>query len=184
MMIKEKPLGYMVIDAKTKESIEYYAPVIFVNAGAYNTNLILLNSKSKRFPNGLGNDNGILGKYAAFHNYRASIHAKYDGFQDTKSEGGRRPTSAYMPRFRNLYKQETDFLRGYALTFYGGRWSYNDQSGFGEHLKDNLLEEPTLGPWSVGSGMMGETIPKETNFLKFGYREKRRMGCSVVTHQY
>lgn len=153
---KGKAVGVQVIDANTKESIVYYAPIIFVNAGAYNTNLILLNSKSKRFPNGLGNDNGILGKYAAFHNYRAHISAKYDGFQDTNSKGGRRPTSAYMPRFRNLYKQETDFLRGYALTFDAGRWPKNDTNGFGESLKENLLAEPTLGPWYVGSQMMGE----------------------------
>jgi hypothetical protein len=44
-----------------------------MNASALNTNLILLNSKSKRFPNGLGNDSGVLGKYIAFHNYRASV---------------------------------------------------------------------------------------------------------------
>jgi choline dehydrogenase-like flavoprotein len=176
---KGKATGVLVIDAKTKQSIEYYAPVIFVNAGAYNSNLVLLNSKSKRFPNGLGNDNGLLGKYAAFHNYRASIHAKYDGLQDSKTEG-RRPTSAYMPRFRNVHKQETDFLRGYALTFYGGRWSYNDQSGFGDTLKDNLLKEPTLGPWSVGSGMMGETIPKETNFLSLDSEKKDEWGVPLL----
>ncbi|MGN6250162.1 MAG: GMC oxidoreductase [Ginsengibacter sp.] len=176
---KGKATGVLVIDAKTKQSIEYYAPVIFVNAGAYNSNLVLLNSKSKRFPNGLGNDNGLLGKYAAFHNYRASIHAKYDGLQESKTEG-RRPTSAYMPRFRNLRKQETDFLRGYALTFYGGRWSYNDQSGFGDTLKDNLLKEPTLGSWSVGSGMMGETIPKETNFLSLDSEKKDEWGVPLL----
>jgi len=177
---KGKAVGVQVIDANTKESIEYYAPVIFVNAGAYNTNLILLNSKSKRFPNGLGNDNGILGKYAAFHNYRARISAKYDGFQDTTSKGGRRPTSAYMPRFRNLYKQETDFLRGYALTFDAGRWPHNDTNGFGEDLKKNLLAEPTLGPWYVGSQMMGETIPKETNFLSLDADKKDDWGVPLL----
>ena len=177
---KGKAVGVQVIDANTKESIEYYAPVIFVNAGAYNTNLILLNSKSKRFPNGLGNDNGILGKYAAFHNYRARISAKYDGFQDTTSKGGRRPTSAYMPRFRNLYKQETDFLRGYALTFDAGRWPHNDTNGFGENLKKNLLAEPTLGPWYVGSQMMGETIPKETNFLSLDADKKDDWGVPLL----
>ena len=46
---KNKAVGVRVIDANTKESIEYYAPVIFVNAGAFNTNLILLNSTSNVF---------------------------------------------------------------------------------------------------------------------------------------
>ena len=70
---KEKATGVRVIDAQTNETTEYYANVIFVNASALNTNLILLNSTSNRFPNGLGNDSGVLGKYVAFHNYRAGI---------------------------------------------------------------------------------------------------------------
>jgi len=158
---KGKASGVRVIDTSTKESIEYYAKVIFVNAAALNTNLILLNSTSSRFPNGLGNDSGLLGKYVAFHNYRANISAQYDGFEDTKTEGGR-PTSAYIPRFRNVVKQETDFLRGYAAGFSGGRYSSNSRDGIGETLKDNLSKS-TLGPWRVGSHMMGETIPKESN---------------------
>ena len=146
---KGKAVGVHVIDANTKESIEYYAPVIFVNAGAINTNLILLNSVSKRFPHGFGNENGLLGKYVAFHNYRARITAQYDGFKDSKTEGGRRPTSAYIPRFRNLHKQEMDFLRGYATTFSAGRRSMQDMSGFGENLKNNLMSTPELGPWGI-----------------------------------
>jgi choline dehydrogenase-like flavoprotein len=58
---KGKATGVRVIDAHTKEMEEYYADVIFVNAAALNTNLILLNSTSNRFPNGLGNDSGSVG---------------------------------------------------------------------------------------------------------------------------
>ena len=69
-----------------------------------------MNSKSKRFPNGLGNDSGLLGKYVAFHNYRATISAEYEGFSEYTTEGAK-PTTHYVPRFRNVFKQETDFLR-------------------------------------------------------------------------
>ncbi len=158
---KGKATGVRVVDATSKESVDYYAEVIFVNAAALNTNLILLNSTSSRFPNGLGNDSGLLGKYVAFHNYRARISAEYDGFADSKTEGGR-PTSAYIPRFRNVFKQETDFLRGYASGFSAGRYKNNSRDGMGETLKENLSKF-SLGPWRVGSHMMGETIPKETN---------------------
>jgi len=156
---KEKATGVLVIDAKTKETIEYSAPIIFVNAGSFNTNLILLNSKSSRFPNGLGNDNGLLGKYVAFHNYRAKITAEYDGFPD-KYTTGREPTTSYIPRFRNVFKQETDFLRGYAAGFTAKRKFILDTDGIGQELKDGLLN-PKFGNWEVGSHMMGETIPKE-----------------------
>ncbi|MEO5683656.1 MAG: GMC family oxidoreductase [Chitinophagaceae bacterium] len=160
---KGKATGVRVIDAGTKESIEYYAPVIFVNAGALNTNLILLNSVSKRFPDGLGNESGLLGKFAAFHNYRARISAQYDGFKESTTDG-RRPTSAYLPRFRNVVKQETNFLRGYAAGFSSGRNVNRNTNGFGEQLKNNLAGGE-LGPWNVGSHMMGETIPKEKSQL-------------------
>lgn len=160
---KGKASGVRVVDAHTKEVSDYYARIIFVNAAAINTNLILLNSKSNRFPNGLGNDSGILGKYFAFHNYRARISAEYEGFKDSTTEGGR-PTSAYIPRFRNVHRQETDFLRGYATGFSSGRSSFPSANGFGTTLKDNLAKKDP-GPWYIGSQMMGETIPKVTNFL-------------------
>jgi hypothetical protein len=143
--------------------IEFYAKIIFVNAAALNTNLILLNSTSNRFQNGLGNDSGVLGKYVAFHNYRARVSGEYDGLLDSTTDG-RRPNSGYIPRFRNVYKQETDFLRGYAAGFDGRRIEYNSSEGIGEDLKANL-GKVTRGAWSVGSHMMGETIPKESNYV-------------------
>ncbi len=156
--------GVLVIDAQTKESIEYKAKVIFLNAATFNSNLVLLNSKSDRFPNGLGNDSGTLGKYVAFHNYRARVNATYNGMLDKKTDG-RRPTSAYIPRFRNLYRQETDFLRGYAAGFYSGRGSYRVENAHGQALMDQLTAPEQYGPWRVNSHMMGETIPKADNQL-------------------
>ncbi len=171
---KGKATGVRVIDANTKEVFEYYAPVIFVNAGALNTNLILLNSVSARFPHGLGNDNGLLGKFVAFHNYRGHISGEYDGFKDSTTDG-RSPTSAYIPRFRNLHRQETDFLRGYAAGFSAHRYFNRGTEGFGTKLKDNLFSSE-LGPWHVGSHMMGETIPKETSTVSLSPDKKDEWG--------
>lgn len=172
---KGKATGVRVIDANTKEAIEYFAPVIFLNAAAFNTNLILLNSTSSRFPNGLGNDNGLLGKYVAFHNYRARISGQCEEFKDLTVDG-RRPTSAYIPRFRNVFKQETDFLRGYAAGFSSGRGLFQETEGVvGRQLKENLLN-PKYGNWHVGSHMMGETIPKQTNYLALDETKKDAWG--------
>jgi len=175
---KGKAGGVRVIDANTKAVTEYYAPVIFLNAGALNTNLILMHSTSSRFPNGLGNENGLLGKYVAFHNYRARISGTHDGFKEFTTDG-RRPTSAYVPRFRNVFKQETDFLRGYAASFYSGRFPQRDTSGFGEALKQQL-GNATLGPWYVSSQMMGETIPKESNTVSLHAQQKDEWGIPLL----
>jgi choline dehydrogenase-like flavoprotein len=177
--VKGKAAGVRVIDANTKQITEYFAPVIFVNAGVINTNLILLNSVSKRFPNGLGNDNGLLGKYMAFHNYRARINAKYEGMMDFTTEQSR-ATGAYIPRFRNLRKQETDFLRGYAMTFSANRFSFPAADGFGEDLKNKLMSASKPGPWNIGSQCMGETIPKETNYVTLDKDKKDAWGMPLL----
>lgn len=176
---KQKAVGVRVVDANTKEMIEYYAKVVFVTAAAINTNLLLLNSTSHRFPNGLGNDSGVLGKYVAFHNYRASISAEYDGYLDTKTEGSR-PTSGYIPRFRNVYKQETDFLRGYAAGMSAGRGNSSDRSGVGESLKNSLLNPKLNQNWYAGSHMMGETIPKESNKVWLDDKQKDAWGMPLL----
>ncbi|WKK65581.1 GMC oxidoreductase [Lutimonas zeaxanthinifaciens] len=176
---KQKAKGVRVIDSLNKEDKEYYASIIFVNAGALNTNLILLNSTSGRFPQGLGNDNGLLGKFIAFHNYRATVSAEYDGYTD-KHTTGREPTTSYLPRFRNVKKQETDFLRGYAAGFGARRQIITDYNGYGEELKENLLN-PKYGVWQMRSHMMGETIPKESNQVKLDLSKTDDWGIPLLS---
>jgi choline dehydrogenase-like flavoprotein len=174
-----KATGVRVVDSQTKETIEYYAKIIFVNAAALNTNLILLNSKSTRFPNGLGNDSEVLGKYVAFHNYSAHIGAEYDGFKDWTTDGRNPAGGGYIPRFRNVYKQETDFLRGYASGFSAYRFKQHNYDGVGANLKENTVKGD-FGPWYVGSHMMGETIPKESNFVTLDDKLKDDWGVPLL----
>ncbi|MBC8109960.1 MAG: GMC family oxidoreductase [Verrucomicrobia bacterium] len=163
--------GVRVIDAHTKESTEYFAKIIFVNAACLNSNLILLNSTSNRFPQGLGNDSGLLGRFIAFHNYRGNIEASVKGMTD-KYYYGRRPTTAFMPAFRNVYKQQTDFLRGYMVAFSASRGGWqqsNAQPGFGEDFKNQLTQPDG---WRVFMMMQGETIPKYENHVRLSATQK------------
>ncbi|PWT78880.1 MAG: GMC family oxidoreductase [Bacteroidetes bacterium] len=172
---KNKAIGVRVIDAITKEEREFYARIIFVNAACLNTNLILLNSISSRFPAGIGNDHGLLGRFVAFHNYRGSITASYDGFHDGYYYG-RRPTEAFIPAFRNVFKQQTDFLRGYLAYFGASRigWQEGTESeGIGGHWKDSLTEP---GNWWISMGMQGETIPKYNNHVRLSQDKKDAWG--------
>ncbi|NVJ85388.1 MAG: GMC family oxidoreductase [Algoriphagus sp.] len=175
---KGKVTGVRVIDRITKEEREFYSKIIFLNASALNTNLILLNSISRRFPNGLGNDSGILGKYVAFHNYRGTLSARYEGFED-KYYFGRRPTAIMMPNFRNVKKQEMDFLRGYMTFYSAGRagFGHADPGGFGAEFKQSNTKP---GPWSVFMMMQGETIPKETNRVSLFTDQKDEWGIPLL----
>lgn len=176
---KGKATGVRIVDTNTKETIDYYARIVFVNASAINTNLILLNSKSHRFPNGLGNDSGVLGKYVAFHNYSAHIGAEYDGAPEWMTDGRNPAGGGYIPRFRNVYKQETDFLRGYASGFSAYRGYKHNGQGVGQGFKEGLSKRE-LGPWRVGSHLMGETIPKETNFVSLDANKKDAWGVPLL----
>ena len=160
---KQKAIGVRVIDSHSKEATEYFARIIFVNAACLNSNLILLNSVSSRFPHGLGNDYDILGRYISFQNYRGSLSADLDGPED-KYYYGRRPVSPLMPSFRNVYSQQTDFLRGY-LVFWGAYRSAlePEPGGVGNSFKD-AISEP--GPWKAYMSMQGEVIPKHHNHVR------------------
>ena len=162
---KGRASGVRVIDANTNESTDYFAKVIFVNAACLNSNLILLNSTSSRFSNGIGNDNGLLGKFMAFHNYRASAAGEFPGFED-KYTFGRNPTNPIIANYRNLHKKDTDYLGGF-LTFVWARRSAGAFSGMPEGIgADYKKSMEEAGPWVAGMYMQGETIPRESNHVR------------------
>lgn len=177
---KGRATAVRVVDAHTKKISEYFANIIFVNASTINTNLILLNSTSSRFPNGLGNDNGLLGKYIAFHNYRGTVRATFPGYENSYYYG-RRPCAVMMPNFRNVYKQETDFLRGYMVFYSATRVGWSRGLGsdeIGGNFKDALTEP---GDWSVFMMMQGETIPKAQNQVSLSAKEKDEWGIPLIS---
>jgi len=168
---KGKASGVRVIDSETKEVFEYYARIIFVNAATINSNLLLLNSTSSRFPNGLGNDSGVLGKFVAFHNYRGTVGATFEGYEDSYYYG-RRPTAIMLPSFRNVHKQEEDFMRGY-MTFYSASRMNTRSEAIGAELKEAATKP---GTWYVGMMMQGETVPIESNHVRLSTDQKDQWG--------
>ena len=176
---KQKAIGVRVIDANSKQPTEYFSKVIFVNASALNTNLILLNSTSDRFPDGLGNDSGLLGKYICHHNYRASMGGDFEGYTD-KYYKVRKPAECIIPNFRNIHKQDTDFLGGYVIFSGAYRESTSDKgldSTIGGAYKDALCEP---GPWGAYMYVQGETIPKETNHVRLSKDKRDQWGIPLL----
>ncbi|MBV6639829.1 MAG: GMC family oxidoreductase [Cyclobacteriaceae bacterium] len=170
-----KATGVRVINRLTKETTEYYARVIFLNASTLNSNLVLLNSKSDRFPNGLGNDSGLLGKYMAFHNYRGEISATYRGYEDTYYFG-RRPTAVMLPNFRNVYRNDMPFKGGYQIHFTASRknWQRGISSDqFGADFKENISKP---GDWSIYMMAQAETVPKEKSHVRLSDTEVDEWG--------
>lgn len=162
---KQKAVGVRVMDTNTREMHEFFAKIIFVNGSTFNSNLILMNSTSGRFPNGLGNDSGVLGKFIGWHNYRGSVRGEYEGFLDFTTDG-KRPNGIYVPRFRNLQKQDkVDFIRGYAAQGNSSRIVLQSSADLGDELRNELLK-PEYGNWNMSLGMVGEVIMRESNHIR------------------
>lgn len=174
---KEKAVGVRVVDANTLEMSEFYARIIFVNAACLNSNMILLNSKSNRFPNGLGNDSGVLGHYIGFHNYRGRMSATIDGFDD-KYYFGRRPTGPLIPPFRNVFRQDSDadFQGRYHISISSSRpgWQRGLRS---EKIGSDLKKELQMpGGWSIGARISGEVLPRYENHIRLSETETDSWG--------
>jgi len=170
--------GVRVIDAETHAVHEFRARVIFMNASALNTTLVLLNSTSRRFPHGLGNDHGILGHYVCHHNYRAEAGGTLAGMFQDKYYFGRNPTEAILVNFRNLGKQDTDFVGGYTTFVDGYRergMPSPDEVGAG--FKDAQTKP---GPWGLYMYLQGETVPRYENHVRLHESKTDQWGIPLL----
>lgn len=177
---KGKAVGVKVLDAETKEEIDFFAKVIFLNASTLGSTFILLNSISNRFPNGLGNGSGELGHNLMDHQYRTGAEAEVEGFEDSYYIG-RRPNGIYIPRFRNIGDDKrTDYLRGFGYQGSASRLSWERgvaELSFGEDLK-KTLEEP--GGWKIGITGFGECLPYHTNQVSINSDKKDIYGLPTL----
>ncbi len=178
----QRASGVKVIDTETGENLVFNAKVIFLCASAIATASILLQSKSERFPNGMGNDSGELGHNIMDHHFKAGAFAEVDGFEDQYYKG-RRPNGIYIPRFRNIggATDQPNFKRGYGYQGGASRGTYGDQIaeiGYGADLKD-LVSRP--GKWNMTLMGFGECLPYHENKMVLDYDQKDKWGLPTVT---
>ncbi|GFE80085.1 GMC family oxidoreductase [Steroidobacter agaridevorans] len=159
---KRRVTGVRVIDARTKQTTEYSARVVFLCASTLGSTAILLNSRSSRFPNGLGNDSGVLGHYLMDHHNGGGAVGSFSQLSD-RYYRGRRSTSMYIPRFRNVAHREKSFMRGYGYEVYTSRQNWTrglESAGFGAAFKNEITRP---GKWQVYMEGYGETLPYKDN---------------------
>jgi len=159
----QRVTGVRVIDTVTKEESIHTAKVVFLCASAIGTTHLLLNSRSEATPRGLGNEHDMVGRHVMDHIFGLGATGVLPGYADLV-EYGRRPTSMYIPRFRNIGAQpdeDADFIRGYNYqSWSGGRSGPQDYSGFGANLKAQLR---VPGPWILPVHGFGEVLPYHDN---------------------
>lgn len=177
----KKAKGVRVIDTETKETTEFFARIIFLNASTIASASILLQSKSEVFPNGLGNNQDLVGRHLMDHHFKVGAMGEFKGFEDQYYKG-RRPTGIYIPRFRNVNDatRREDYVRGFGYQGYAEREAWNDayaMNGYGEDFKKDITKP---GKWVMWMAAWGETLPYADNRITLDESRKDTWGLPLV----
>ena len=179
---KKRAIGVNIIDAETTKKSQIYARIIFLCASSMASTSILMNTRSERFPTGLGNDSGELGHNIMDHHLGIGAYAEVEGFKDIYYKG-RRANGFYIPRFRNMDEKTASdkFVRGYGFQGSASRhdWKRNIRElSIGEPLKEKLV---TPGSWRIGMMAFGEILPDHDNHMKLDYNKLDKWGIPTIT---
>lgn len=157
--------GVRYLDTRSGTRKSATARLVFLNAGAFNSVHILLNSASPAMPQGLANSSGLLGTHIMDHASTLSAIALMPGFEGRTSFGNR-PTGVIVARYRNMDSMDGNgHTRGFS--FQGGAlqsgWTRGKrEAGIGEAYKAGLRG---LGMWRMVLVGFAECLPRATNRL-------------------
>jgi choline dehydrogenase-like flavoprotein len=188
--------GVSYIDKKTGRENHVRAKVIVVAASACESARLLLNSKSPRFPQGMGNSTGNVGKYLTDSTglgVRALIPKMMD--MPPHNEDGTGGAHLFMPWW--LDNKKLDFPRGYHIELGGGRrmplagfgggiHAYTgvdgsgkpiNPGGYGRQLKNDYRR---FYGATVSFAGRGEMIPNEDSYCEIDPNVVDRWGIPVL----
>jgi choline dehydrogenase-like flavoprotein len=199
---KGKATGVIYIDKLKNEEFKIQAKVVVLAASACESSRLLLNSKSKFFPNGLANGSGVVGKY--LHDStgadRMAIIPSLIG-RDRYNEDGTGGLHVYAPW--TLDNKKLDFARGYHMEFWGGMGmpgygtgmgmdtmrkyivdqvgAPSENGGYGASLKKDIR---ALFGTTVGVSGRGESIALESNYCEIDPDTVDKYGIPVLRFNY
>jgi choline dehydrogenase-like flavoprotein len=178
--------GVRVIDSVTRQVHEFTARVVVLAASTLESTRLLLNSKSRHYPNGLANSSGVVGHYFCEHIMGPGAR----GFlpmlrgRDVTNDDGR-PTGLYIARFRNIDSNDGRFLRGFGFQGGSGCGSFPGYAaevpGFGASFKARVRE---LYPTPLSIGAFGEVLARFENHVTIDSRLKDAWGIPALRFNY
>ena len=179
--------GVSYIDKKTGRDEHVRAKVVVLAASSLESSRIMLNSKSSRFPNGIGNSSGVVGRYITDSTGTdvAGYIPALEGMprHNCDGVGG---GHIYMPWWMD--NKKLDFPRGYHIEvwggygmpsygFMGGIQRYPDGGGYGASLKESYRKY-----WgtTIGFSGRGEMIPNEQSYAEIDPERRDQWGIPVL----
>ncbi len=178
--------GVSFVERISKRDYHVPARVVIAGASTLESTRLLLNSKSRLYPNGLGNSSGVLGHYLFDQFYIKGVVEAIVPDARVSKAAGRRITGGggYIPQFRNLNSREKNFIRGYAFDFgSGGMPAPRYLPLYGEALQNELAD---LAHASFGMTTMGAVLPRHENGVHIDPDVKDAWGIPAlhITHKY
>ncbi|NGP88879.1 GMC family oxidoreductase [Fodinibius halophilus] len=194
-----KATGVSYVDKKDGKEYKVKSRVVVLAASACESARLLLNSKSKDFPNGLANSSGVVGKYL-MDSTGTSVAGLIPELMNmpTHNEDGVGGGHLYIPWWKDNSK--LDFARGYHVELWGGRGmpsygfmggiqNYNDifqdkpngRGGYGKSLKEDYRRY--YGS-VVGLSGRGESIAYEDNYCEIDPNMVDEWGIPVLRFNY
>jgi choline dehydrogenase-like flavoprotein len=168
-----KAKGVAFVDRVTREEREEFAKVIVLAASTLESTRIMLNSKSRQHPNGLGNSSGKLGRYLMDHFGGIFISGYFNVLadRDPVNEDGK-TSGLLVPRFRNINKdtKQQRFVRGYGFECGSGSREFPAFAknaelapGFGSEFKKRVRHYYST---PVGMTVRAEMLPRFENYAE------------------
>jgi choline dehydrogenase-like flavoprotein len=175
---KKRATGVEVLDAETNKTYQYQSKIVFLNASTINSAWLLMNSATDVWPDGLGSSSGELGHNLMDHHLDAGAYGSVEGYED-KYVYGRRANGVYIPRFRNLFGDKRDYVRGFGYQGGAGREGWDREIAelsIGAELRSALCEP---GAWTMGVGGFGETLPYHDNKVTLDKTRTDKWGLNI-----
>ncbi|TXN34305.1 GMC family oxidoreductase [Flagellimonas hymeniacidonis] len=191
-----KATGVSYINKDDRKEYKLKGKVVVLAASACSSARILLNSKSKQHPNGLGNSSDIVGKY--LHDSTGTGRA---GFvpdlmnRKTYNEDGVGGMHIYTPWW--LDNKKLDFPRGYHIEIWGGMGMPGYGFGFNANEFNkffgvkvggygNTLREDVKKYYGsvLGFSGRGESIPQKSNYCEIDNTKVDEFGIPVLKFNY
>jgi choline dehydrogenase-like flavoprotein len=177
-----KASGVSFIDSETKQSYRVKAKAVVLGASTLESARLMLLSKSRQHPNGLGNSSNHVGHNFCEHVMGPGVTGMVKdlvGKPKTLDDG--RPGGFYLPRFRNLTDRRSDFIRGYGYEGEAGSTIFPGQAestpGFGASFKKTVREN--AGAY-ITMGGFGEVLARYENYVELDPHMKDRWGVPVL----
>ncbi|MBV8865937.1 MAG: GMC family oxidoreductase [Acidobacteriaceae bacterium] len=176
-----KAEGVHYIDRLTKVHREARARVIVLAAATLESTRILLNSRSPRFPNGVGNANGILGHYLMDHFTVEGASGELAPLKSSEREPVGNPCGYLIPKYSNTDgHKNTRFLRGYRFDGTASQQLYEQAfspPGFGQKWREKVRREI---PYYFSIEAQGECLPRFENYVELDPEKKDAWGIPAL----